>query len=226
MVTGREDDRGAVHGKCDAGGGAVGGGDSGRGGGVRGFSGAAADAGGCSDGKGAADFAEDWYVYEFDWAPDGKQLAITAAQGNGDNNWYVAGLFAIEAASGTIHDVQPKPGMQIAGPKWSPDGKQIIYIGGLMSDEPIPGGDVYSTPVEGGAAKNSDAGIEINGDAADLGATRARFLLRGSRTGRCLFRDWTQITQQRWCGRARKRSRGESSCRTCRLQMTEKRRRW
>ena len=97
---------------------------------------------------------KDWYVYEFDWAPDGKQLAITAAQGNGDNNWYVAGLFAIEAASGTIHDVQPKPGMQIAGPKWSPDGKQIIYIGGLMSDEPIPGGDVYSTPVEGGAAKN------------------------------------------------------------------------
>ncbi|MGH9748097.1 MAG: prolyl oligopeptidase family serine peptidase [Candidatus Acidiferrales bacterium] len=98
--------------------------------------------------------AKDLYVYEFDWAPDSKQLAITAAHGNGDNNWYVAGLFTIEAGSGAMHDVQPKPRMQIANPKWSPDGTQIIFIGGLMSDEPIPGGDVYSTPVSGGAMKN------------------------------------------------------------------------
>lgn len=96
----------------------------------------------------------DLYVYEFDWAPDGKQLAITAAHGNGDDNWYVAGLFSIEAATGAMHDVQPKPGMQIAGPRWSPDGKEIIFIGGLMSDEPIPGGDVYSTAADGGTMKN------------------------------------------------------------------------
>ena len=43
--------------------------------------------------KAAADFAEaDLYVYEFDWSPDGKQLAITAAKGNGDDNWYVAAI--------------------------------------------------------------------------------------------------------------------------------------
>jgi dipeptidyl aminopeptidase/acylaminoacyl peptidase len=97
---------------------------------------------------------KDLYVYEFDWSPDGKQLAITAAPGNGDDNWYVAGLFTIEAESGAMHDVQPKPGMQIADPLWSPDGKQIVFIGGLMSDEPIPGGDIYSTAASGGAIKN------------------------------------------------------------------------
>jgi len=96
----------------------------------------------------------DLYVYEFDWSPDGRQLAITAAHGNGDDNWYIAGLYAIDAASGALHDVQPKPGMQIANPRWSPDGKQIIFIGGLMSDEPIPGGDVYSSSVDGGTARN------------------------------------------------------------------------
>jgi dipeptidyl aminopeptidase/acylaminoacyl peptidase len=96
----------------------------------------------------------DMYVYEFDWAPDSKQLAITSAHGNGDDNWYIAGLFAIDAASGALRDVQPKPGMQIANPRWSPDGKQIIFIGGLMSDEPIPGGDVYVTYSNGGELRN------------------------------------------------------------------------
>ncbi len=96
----------------------------------------------------------DMYVYEFDWAPDSKQLAITSAHGNGDDNWYIAGLFAIDAASGAMRDVQPKPGMQIANPRWAPDGKQIIFIGGLMSDEPIPGGDVYVTFANGGTLRN------------------------------------------------------------------------
>src|ERR1700751_4328847 len=96
----------------------------------------------------------DTYVYEFDWSPDGKQLAMTSAKGNGDDNWYIASLSAIDATSGELRDVQPKPGMQIANPRWSPDGKTIIFIGGLMSDEPIPGGDVYATDATAGPTKN------------------------------------------------------------------------
>ena len=97
----------------------------------------------------------DTYVYEFDWSPDGKQLAITSAKGNGDDNWYIAALSTIDAASGTMNELQPKPGMQIANPRWSPDGKTIIFIGGLMSDEPIPGGDVYATDATGSAARTA-----------------------------------------------------------------------
>jgi len=96
----------------------------------------------------------DTYVYEFDWSPDGKQLAVTSAKGNGDDNWYIASLSAIDATSGEMRDVQPKPGMQIANPRWSPDGKTIIFIGGLMSDEPIPGGDVYATDATPGPMKS------------------------------------------------------------------------
>src|SRR5262245_1750752 len=39
--------------------------------------------------------------------------------------------------------------MQIAMPRWSPDGKSIAVIHGLMSDEGLNGGDVFLVPVTG-----------------------------------------------------------------------------
>ena len=37
----------------------------------------------------------DMYVYEYAWSPDGARFAIIAAQGNGDNNWYIAQLYTL-----------------------------------------------------------------------------------------------------------------------------------
>jgi hypothetical protein len=37
----------------------------------------------------------DMYVYEYNWSQDGSRLAVTAAHGNGDNNWYIAQLYTI-----------------------------------------------------------------------------------------------------------------------------------
>src|SRR5439155_20434897 len=39
-----------------------------------------------------------------------------------------------------------KPAMQIAVPRWSPDGKTIAFIGGLMSDQGVTGGDIFTVP--------------------------------------------------------------------------------
>jgi dipeptidyl aminopeptidase/acylaminoacyl peptidase len=93
----------------------------------------------------------DMYVYEFDWAPSGKELAYLAAPGEGDDNWYVAELYAIDAESGAVRHIF-KPALQAANVRWSPDGKTIAFIGGLMSDEGVTGGDIYALPAEGGAA--------------------------------------------------------------------------
>ncbi len=97
----------------------------------------------------------DMYVYEFDWSPDGKSLAYLAAPGAGDDNWYVAELFAIDAGSGAVRKIlKPSIDMQVANVRWSPDGQNIAFIGGLMSDEGSTGGDIYAVPAAGGAPRD------------------------------------------------------------------------
>jgi len=96
---------------------------------------------------------EDTYVYEFDWMPDGSGFAVTAAKGNGDNNWWVAALDFVDAQTGAMR-VIAAPRMQIELPRVSPDGKTVAFIGGLMSDWQSIGGDVYTVPVSGGEPVN------------------------------------------------------------------------
>ena len=117
------------------------------------------------------------HVYEFDWSPDSKSFAYIAADPPGENNWWVAKLYtqpmagapkAIldpQAVSGDLH------GLQIAVPRWSPDGKKIAFIGGLMSDQGVIGGDVWVMPSAGGQPYNltqlrpsSPAWISWDGD--------------------------------------------------------------
>jgi dipeptidyl aminopeptidase/acylaminoacyl peptidase len=95
----------------------------------------------------------DLYVYEFDWSPDGRTLVASAATGSGNNNWWVARLYAIPADSGQPREIAA-PKTQIAQPRWSPDGRRIAYIGGLMSDQDATGGDVYVVPADGGPPRD------------------------------------------------------------------------
>lgn len=90
-------------------------------------------------------------IYEYDWSPDSQRFAVTAAQGSGDDNWWVAELALLDARSGAVTTLL-KPPLQMASPRWSGDGRRIAYIGGLMSDQGSTGGDVYVVPAAGGAA--------------------------------------------------------------------------
>jgi dipeptidyl aminopeptidase/acylaminoacyl peptidase len=103
----------------------------------------------------------DWYVYEYEWQPDGKGFLGTAAPGDGDNNWWSAKLYAFAADSGAPRVLySPKDiHQQIANPRVSPDGRTVAFIAGLMSDFNSTGGDVYTVPTEGGGAVNLMPGM-------------------------------------------------------------------
>ena len=105
------------------------------------------------------------HAYEFGWSPDSKRLVFVAANPPGENNWWVAQLYTQDIAGGqptSILDTTkvsgPLHGLQIAVPRWSPDGSRIAFIGGIMSDQGSTGGDIYVLPVAGGEPKNVTPG--------------------------------------------------------------------
>ncbi len=91
---------------------------------------------------------EGTFVYEYDWTPDGQGFVGTAAEGNGDNQWWVASLRAFPLTGPMRTIAAPK--VQMNFPRVSPDGKSVAFIGGLMSDFGSVGGDIYAVPIEGG----------------------------------------------------------------------------
>jgi dipeptidyl aminopeptidase/acylaminoacyl peptidase len=159
------------------------------------------------------------HAYEFDWAPDSKGMAYVAADPPGENNWWVAKLYTQELpaqvpkgegpgapAPGTgapkvvlapAEVSGPLHGLQIAVPRWSPDGKAIAFIGGLMSDQGSTGGDVWIVSAEGGKPRDltegrptSPAWVEWSGNeylyVSELAGGNAQLIrlhLQGDRTG-------------------------------------------
>ena len=96
------------------------------------------------------------HVFEFDWSPDSSRLAYIAAPPPGENNWWIAKLYTEQPGQDPTAILDPQTvsgslhGLQIAVPRWSPDGQRIAFIGGLMSDQGSTGGDIYVMPATGG----------------------------------------------------------------------------
>lgn len=81
-------------------------------------------------------------------------FVTTGAPGPGDNNWWIAHLYVIR--DGSAKSIY-KPESQIAVPRWSPDGKKVAFIEGLMSDEGFHGGDLLVISASGGSAESVTA---------------------------------------------------------------------
>ena len=91
------------------------------------------------------------YVYDYDWRPDGSGFVGTASPGNGDDDWWVARLWNFPMLGRETLLYTPPPKQQIASPVVSPDGSQVAFIGGIMSDFGSTGGDAFSLRLDGHA---------------------------------------------------------------------------
>src|SRR5213078_4683060 len=93
------------------------------------------------------------HIYDYDWSPDDTTFVTTAAPGPGDNNWWIAQVYTIDIAKGNATSIY-KPSLQVAVPRWSPDGKSVAFIEGLMSDEGSHGGDLCTIAANGSGLTN------------------------------------------------------------------------
>jgi dipeptidyl aminopeptidase/acylaminoacyl peptidase len=100
---------------------------------------------------------ENLHIYDYDWSPDDKTFVTTAAPGPGDNNWWIAQVYTIDGTNGAATSIY-KPSLQVAVPRWSPDGKSIAFIEGLMSDEGFQGGDLFTISASGADVQNRTNG--------------------------------------------------------------------
>lgn len=105
------------------------------------------------------------FAYEYSWSADSKRITYTAAPPPGENNWWVAKLYAQTVGAEPVMVLDPGKvsgsmhGLQIALPRFSPDGSKIALISGLMSDQGVTGGDIYLVPAQGGQPVDVTAGI-------------------------------------------------------------------
>jgi dipeptidyl aminopeptidase/acylaminoacyl peptidase len=123
-------------------------------------------------GKGEWVTPEKLHVYEFGWSPNSEKIAFTAANPPGENTWWISKIFVADSmdkhswsnAPTVVFDPNTTKsamhGLQIAVPRFSPDGKQIAFIGGLMSDQGSTGGDVWVVPSNGGEPTNVTPNID------------------------------------------------------------------
>jgi dipeptidyl aminopeptidase/acylaminoacyl peptidase len=154
-----------------------------------------------STGKGEWLTPANLHVYEFDFAPSSNEIAFIGANPPGENNWWVAKLYRVSLSGGKPQVVLdpgkvsgPLHGLQIAVPRYSPDGKQIAFIGGLMSDQGSTGGDVYVVDASGGQPTDITPGIDGT-PCFETWLSNTQIGMVEDRSGRTLLPDYSVTTK-------------------------------
>ncbi len=102
------------------------------------------------------------HIADFEWAPDGGSLVVRASEKNtADVAMMYSSLHTVDAAGGALRPLTKTAG-KLGALAWSPDGKNIAFLGAADLHDPTSG-IVYVVPAGGGEAKSLTAGLEATG---------------------------------------------------------------
>ena len=96
-------------------------------------------------------------IWEFSWAPSGRQVAVVTSDLPFEHSWYRCRLAAFPLDGGPARTLC-QTGRQVAKPTWSPDGLQIAFISSAWSDRGSVAGGLFVVAAEGGEARELSAG--------------------------------------------------------------------
>jgi dipeptidyl aminopeptidase/acylaminoacyl peptidase len=100
------------------------------------------------------------HIFEYIWSADSTRLAVLAdSHPNPAEGWYSAQLFTVDALTSQMRQICQIT-YQAGRLTWSPDGKSIAFLSGIMSDEGNISGEAYIVSAEGGEAKNITPDID------------------------------------------------------------------
>ncbi|MBC7811764.1 MAG: S9 family peptidase [Burkholderiales bacterium] len=103
---------------------------------------------------------ESCHVFEYAWSLDGKKLVIlTSTHPNPAEGWYSAQPHVIDLHTGDMRQLFHVT-HQMGRLAWSPDGKSIAFVSGVMSDEGNVSGEVYVVSTSGGEPRCLTADVE------------------------------------------------------------------
>ena len=92
------------------------------------------------------------YVDSLSWAPDGREIAYSAAPRAGFGSAYATRLYAVPARGGSPRAIVDRPGMN-TGPQYSPDGALIAFISTNGRPEIMAPRSLTVVASRGGAAR-------------------------------------------------------------------------
>jgi dipeptidyl aminopeptidase/acylaminoacyl peptidase len=106
------------------------------------------------------------HVLDFRWAPDGKSLALRACErATVDHAMMYSSLYTIDVAGGAPKLLTKTAG-KLGAMDWSPDGKQLAFLGAADIHDSLAG-ILYVVPASGGEAKPLTATLEATGTSLD-----------------------------------------------------------
>ena len=95
----------------------------------------------------------DWWINSADVSPDGKAAVVAARPDNGRNTGWKSELFIVDLASGSSRQLT-RNSVPEATPRWSPDGKSVLFSAVSLDQWERGNGDLWRVDVASGATRN------------------------------------------------------------------------